>query len=781
MRRTKEAVLFCAVLALVAGPARAGQRLGIAMPATTLGQAITLLGSRANVSIGLSDPGLAAQPTPALPPGLTLTAALRRLVRGGPACVAKVDDTAYRLYRCRVPRAPPAATAPAPGNDQPIIVTASKRAQALDDFPGAASLVGLRDLTGADGARGSGAIVARLPILASTNLGPGRNKLFIRGVADSSFNGPTQATVGEYLGDVRLNYNAPDPDLNLYDVDHAEVLEGPQGTLYGIGSLGGIIRIVPRPVSLTDSEASAAFGLSNTAHGAAGGDLAAMVNLPVVDGTLGVRAVGYRSIEGGYIEDVGRGLKDVNRNRLAGGRLTVRADLGDRWTVEIGSIVQDIGSRDGQYAERNFGALARSSAAAQPFDNDYGVLSLTLRKKWDGLEFVSVTSAARHDVHQTYDFTPAGGMVALFEQHNHIWLASNENRLSHASADGHGWLLGTSVVLDDERLTRTLGAPVAPVQIAGVRNVIADGAVFGEASRPIADLLVLTAGGRLSFTHLGGEGLDESPGTRKDEPSRRVVRFLPSLAVAWRPGDSGLTVFGRLAQGFRPGGLAVSGTSPDPDVQRFRGDIISTVELGMRAGSTEPGHIRGSATISYATWRHIQADLVQTNGLPYTTNIGTGRVLAFDAHLSWAATSGLSIETGIFLNDSDLIRPAPGFVGAEASQLPNIPKFGGRGALAYRVPLSAHWTLNADLVARYVGRSRLGVGPVLNIRQGSYLDAGASLRLGSERFGIVLSATNLLDTKANSFALGNPFTVAARMQTTPLRPRTLRLGLETHF
>src|SRR3546814_3098560 len=81
--------------------------------------------------------------------------------------------------------------------------------------------------------------------LSSTHLGAGRNKLFIRGIADSSFTGPTQATVGQYLGDIRLSYNAPDPDLRLYDVDNVEVLEGPQGTLYGAGSLGGIIRVVP--------------------------------------------------------------------------------------------------------------------------------------------------------------------------------------------------------------------------------------------------------------------------------------------------------------------------------------------------------------------------------------------------------------------------------------------------------------------------------------------------------------------------------------------------------
>src|SRR3546814_5101990 len=86
-------------------------------------------------------------------------------------------------------------------------------------------------------------ILSRTASVSSTHLGPGRNKLFIRGIADSSFTGPTQSTVGQYFGDIRLSYNAPDPDLRLYDIDNVEILEGPQGTLYGAGSLGGIIPV----------------------------------------------------------------------------------------------------------------------------------------------------------------------------------------------------------------------------------------------------------------------------------------------------------------------------------------------------------------------------------------------------------------------------------------------------------------------------------------------------------------------------------------------------------
>ena len=90
---------------------------------------------------------------------------------------------------------------------------------ALDRFGGTVHLLDLAaEDAGRFGARGSEAVLDRLPMLASTSLGPGRNKIYIRGVADSSFNGPSQSIVGQYLGDVRLTFNAPDPDLQLYDI-----------------------------------------------------------------------------------------------------------------------------------------------------------------------------------------------------------------------------------------------------------------------------------------------------------------------------------------------------------------------------------------------------------------------------------------------------------------------------------------------------------------------------------------------------------------------------------
>ena len=757
----------------------------VRLPGGRLEDVIADLGSRTGTSIGLSDPalGLLRVPSPMLGPPVETS--LRRMLRGLPACVRRIDDVTFRIERCATERR---TVAPAPLKMPPIAlssdvvtIVASKRSVPLFAYPGSAAVLDFANDRPAGSARGTTAIVAWLPILSSTNLGAGRNKLFIRGVADSSFNGPTQASVGEYFGEIRLNYNAPDPDLTLYDVDRVEVLAGPQGTLYGIGSLGGVVKIIPSPVDLTQFRASVEAGYTATTHGAPGTDQAAMLNIPVVRDSLGVRAVVYRSIDGGYIDDVGRGLRDVNRTRIAGGRVTVRADISAGWHVELGGILQNIDSRDGQYADRALPSLQRRSAIAQPFDNDYSVGSVVIAGNWGRRQLTSASSATRHVVRTAFDFTPPGAAPTIFRQTNHISLFTNETRLSDRGADGQGWIIGTSLVANDERLTRKLGSLAGPANILGVRNFITDAAIFGEASFRINVPLTLTLGARGSFARLGGEALDERADPSADEATRHTLRLLPSAALAWHAPTSDLMAFMRLQQGFRPGGLAVSGNPPNQTVQRFQGDIISTAEIGLRRGSKVSDIWQASASVSIARWHHIQADLVGPTGLPYTTNIGDGTIIAAEAEIKWRPARYISVKAGAFLNESDLTKPATAFVGSEASALPNIPYFSGRLAIEASRPLDQRTTLSAGLVTRYVGRSRLGVGPILNIPQGGYFDVSANARLANARFGITLAIDNLVDTKANSFALGNPFTVAERMQTTPLRPRSFRVGLDARF
>ena len=82
---------------------------------------------------------------------------------------------------------------------------------------------------------------------------------------------------------------------------------------------------------------------------------------------------------------------------------------------------------------------------------------------------------------------------------------------------------------------------------------------------------------------------------------------------------------------------------------------------------------------------------------------------------------------------------------------------------------------------RYVGRSQLGIGPPLDVGQGDYVVAAAGARLSRGRFGLSLDIDNIADARANRFAFGNPFGLERGDQETPLRPRTVRIGIDAKF
>ena len=774
MRLLVAATATMAVLAS-AGGAAVARPPALAIPAGDLQSAILAIGAQAGVTIGLTDPALAGILLPAIHGRIPVAQALRRLLAGTPADFVAVDAATFRIVRRaagpqahRQPVAPP----PSPAPPAAIVVTGSKRGAPLADYIGSVALVDPATIRPDRLTHGSDALVEQVPVLSSTHLGPGRNKLFVRGIADSSFNGPTQATVGQYLGEVRLNYSAPDPDLALYDIASVEILEGPQGTLYGAGSLGGIVRLVPTPPDLTRASAEIAAGGSLTAHGAPSGDGSAIVNLPLDRDRLGLRVVAYGGIDGGYIDDPSRGLKDINRTTTDGVRATLRFRPASDWTIDLGGVVQGIDSRDGQYAERGLSPLQRDSVIAQPFDNDYKLGSLTVRHDIGAATLVSATSIVRHEVDSVYDASASPDTPLRYQEKDRITLLTNETRLSHSYADGSSWVIGTELLRSADALTRTLGPPGTDDRIAGTRNVAEQASLFGEATLRLAPRWFATAGGRVDYTRLVDTTLDHISGS--DGPHRHAVSFLPSAGLLWKP-SSRLSVYARYEEADRPGGLSVQGAV----TQRFEGDSVSSWEAGIRWGAPHD-RLRVTVAVSYTHWEDIQADLVDAAGLPYTTNIGSGRIVGVEANASWRPLAGLDIETALFVDDSDLSRPAPGFAGEDDPSLPNIADSLGRVGISYSFDLAGR-TVALSGSAHYVGRSRLGVGPILDLHQGRYVETalGASLPVG--RVTVSLDATNLFDARGDIFALGNPFGVLAARQITPQRPRTIRLGAALRF
>lgn len=799
MSRAATAAVFAVLLN--ASPVLAARSYRLDLPAGRLGEALSALGSQAQVSVTVDDASIWQRRVPAVKGTLSVPRAVRAMLGDGVEVIAKAPDVwQIRLARRPAPPRPKpvakdATAQPTVEGAETIIVVASKRDMSLRDYAGSVSVVDGSALS-FGGVGGTDAILSRLATVSSTYLGAGRNKLFIRGIADSSFTGPTQATVGQYLGDIRLSYNAPDPDLRMVDVQSVEVLEGPQGTLYGAGSLGGILRTVPNEPVFGVLSGALSGGVSATEHGDPGGDLSAALNVPVAGDTIALRVVGYGVSDGGYIDNPLRGRDDINRTTVAGGRAALRADLGDGWQAEIGGVYQHSIGDDSQYADAGGPRLERRSAVAEGFEATYGLGQFVLSKDLGTLRFRSTTARIAQTLSERYDATPPEGEPALFRQHNDTDLITNETRLWQPLGRRFGWVLGGSYVHNRTRLTRSLGSPDADVPVTGVENRVSEVTVYGEASYRITPWLIMTAGARFSHARLSGEANAPEPvfdfvaaqARAAVEADRDEDNLLPSVAVLAHVTPK-LSVYARYQEGMRPGGLTMDGGF----VRRFRSDHVATAEAGLRYGTPGRSPVDFALGFSHTDWSNIQADFLDGFGLPSTDNIGDGEIWSVAASVGWRPVPELRLDAAFAYNDGHITHPteaynsllalaaARTFVAAgEIDRIPNVARFTVRGGFDWQHGLRDDLTLHVAAWARYVGASRIGVGPTLGAEQGEYPDSAVTIRVGSPRLGVTLGATNLSDSIGNRFALGTPF-VTGRSQITPLRPRTIRLGVDFSF
>ena len=191
-----------------------------------------------------------------------------------------------------------------------------------------------------------------VPGLIAEDQGGGERRYIIRGVRSV---GPT--TVGVYWDDaVITGFNTEDNgggrnvDFRLYDIERVEVLRGPQGTLYGAGSMSGTIRYISKKPSTAGLDGSVSLEGSTTRHGGDSYAVNGFLNIPMND-NLAIRAVGWTEQDGGFIDDVGLGRilssdpglaeKNVNDATATGGRLALRWEVSDRLKVDVSSMMQN--------------------------------------------------------------------------------------------------------------------------------------------------------------------------------------------------------------------------------------------------------------------------------------------------------------------------------------------------------------------------------------------------------------------------------------------------------
>jgi outer membrane receptor protein involved in Fe transport len=800
---------IAAIAVLCAVPAKAQEvRHSVDVPESRLDQAVRTLGRQTGASIGFRERKLGNLRVSATEGDLTAGEALVLMLRGSGVRARRMGKSAFLIEtdpdwkpQARETRAQALATRAASKKPAPIvdiIVTASKRDIPISAYPGMVHVMEGDRISAASGRKGTEALEALSASIVSTHLGPGRNKLFIRGIADSSFVGPTQATVGQYWGNSRITYSAPDPNLKLYDIGRVEVLEGPQGTLYGAGSLGGIVRVIPREPKLDRTEAVGWAGIEAVNHGEIGYDGGAVINLPIVEDRLAMRVVGFGAIENGYIDDLGRGLDDVNDVDSYGGRLSLRYVDDEGLTVDGSLVGQRIDGKDSQYSERQLGELVRSSTMAQPYRNGFLLTDLVVRKSWDEYELTASLGYADQYVFERFEgpalpdlenslLAPAGDAPpAAYTQANDQSMLTAETRLARHGPDGTGWMIAASLLRNEARLDRSMDLFLAPNPLTGISNTVEEATVYGEATLAASDKLNLTFGGRLSHSKLSSKVVDPvlpemiylfDPAAGD---SRKETEFLPSAALAYQLNDD-LTLFARYQEGFRPGGIAVRREF----VQRYEADQLQMVEGGARYRGAE---FEVEASASWTEWSNIQADLIDGFGFPTTANVGDGRVLSVGVSGRWRPVPSLSLDGSVYFNSSRVTDQAqilravfPETDLSEFDRLPNIADAIGQIAFTWSTAIGADTDFELTGFGRYVGKSVLGVGSLLGRLQGDYFDTGLEVRLGRGRTHYSLAMTNLFDSKGNRFALGSPFQLHDFDQITPLKPRSIRLGVEIDF
>ncbi|MCI4588934.1 TonB-dependent receptor [Sphingobium sp. BYY-5] len=742
----------------------------IDIPAGPLAGAIDALSRQARISVAVQG-RLPAIRTRAVRGRMEPGEALARLLAGSGWRARQVAPALWQLVRAPEgsrPTTPPPRPAQHPITPPlNIVVTALKREQLLSSAPVSIAVAPGDRFAGGSSARGSSDLGEEVGSVFSTHMGPGKERLFLRGVADSPFNGPTQSTVGLFLDDARINYALPDPDLRLVDIDRVEVLRGPQGTLYGAGTLGGVVRIDTNRPRLDESAGGIAIEGSTVARGGDGGALEGWVNVPLIRDRLGLRAVAYVDRDGGWIDDSERQKTNINSVRRLGGRVNLRWKPDARWTMDLSVVAQGLKARDTSYATEG---LTRATALAEPNRNNFLLVRIDAKGPIGGIDFLSSTAIENNNVVSRYDASAVAGSVGLagptaYDEKRSIYLITQEFRLSRSQGP-FKWLAGVSIVDAVNVNFGTFNANSGgSVQVRRQGNLSLEAAAFGEGTLALRNNLDLTLGVRAFVSNIWDDPRKTS------DPSIDQYGLSPSAALAWRP-TPGSLLWVRYASAVRPGGRNLDGAGT---LVTFASDKLHNIELGSRLSLLD-GHLDLDLTGFALRWHNVQSDRVGLDGLVVTTNVGDASNYGIetavrgtwrDFALELSATRQHGRLESALIEDSDL-------------RLPVLPDISGRARLSWNRQVN-DWGLGAYMSANYWGPTRLGFDPNLPLDIGARWLVGAGVSASRDGWRAVLSVSNLLDNRSNSFSFGNPFTYRLQPQFTPQQPRTVMLRLERSF
>ncbi|MBO6558353.1 MAG: TonB-dependent receptor [Pseudomonadales bacterium] len=495
-----------------------------------------------------------------------------------------------------------------------VVVTATKRASTIQEVPFSINAQSQEDIQ-RSGATNIEELSRNVAGLIVQNLGPGQSQVAIRGVSAGQIirdQPGVKEQVGVYLDESVISLSLFTPDLDLYDLNRVETLRGPQGTLFGSGSVGGTIRYITNQPEIGVSSGSMEFDVNTVTDGNEGGHVKGMVNVPLTDNTA-LRLVGYSTEYAGFIDALGENGdidKDVNSGNRSGIRAALRWEASDNVVITPRVVFQQV-EADGFNRQEVFNLYANPYTTTRPaiqldereqyllqperFEDDTTLVDLTIEVGFDSFDFVSVSSFLDRDILVSRDASALTGSVSvdLGYPDDAVLLPSNlrdttqleqftqEIRISSNSDSRLQWLVGAFYSDVERSYAQRLPTPgydfyTDLILGGGTSDAVRNGfpelnspfnsnlpydieqlAVFGELTYDVSDKLSLTLGGRWydfeeerTITTGGLFAAGDSGVVDKTDSDG----FNPRVLAAFELNEN-VTLNAQASQGFRLGGV----------------------------------------------------------------------------------------------------------------------------------------------------------------------------------------------------------------------------------
>ena len=700
-----------------------------------------------------------------------------------------------------------------PGAADDIIVTAQKREEKLRDVPISISAV-TGDMMERQGATRFSDVAGYIPGLTyqpGTSGAAGESRFNIRGVSQS--NSPVSATA-IYIDDIPTTVHGANGastfkaiDLFPYDVDRVEVLRGPQGTLYGDSTIGGLIKYVTKNGDVHDfSAAAGAEAIAIDGGEGVGLGARAVVNVPVAPGVLGVRVSGFYQETPGFQTNLATGDKGTNQVEQRGLRVAARLTPDDDVTIDAQWLHTEFTAGDRAMTQLVpgttkplYGDYINFSPVAQPTAQKFDLGSLTMRYDTGSISLTSVSGYSKVIRRFTADYTffvrdfvtgyTQGAItdaLGIFANPNQTEKYTQEIRLASSRDQPLTWVVGGYYTLEKTRsaaLTipqRADGSPITdlpPIFDSYVNARYADKSLFANMTYKVTDKWEVSGGIRHSWItdrfNSRAESLFFPDGEQTDSSKTKNSATTWSLGTRYIADDD-LMMFARVATGFRAGSTNTNNSWPGVPAG-YDNDSMISYEAGVRADFLND---RASIdlTVYYLNWTDLFVNGITPDGLfGFVTNGGkaNGAGLEFTGTLRPMRTLTLTATAAYF---GLKLRENLPDVGARAGDRPPAtPAWSGSLLADYTVPLGGDWDLRLGGGIRWSSHSwsEFRDDPT-NLRIPGYVIGDLNASIANDRWTVRAYVRNVTDEhKVASIGLDNRGILMV--------PRTIGLALDVKF